>query len=58
MAKPLNHDLRIRLVAAVEGGMSCRAAARHFGVGGSTVHAVSKLSTHSLDQAFAGQLTR
>ena len=37
MAKPLDRDLRIRLVAAVEGGMSCRAAARHFGVGDSTV---------------------
>ena len=37
MTKPLDHDLRIRLVAAVEGGMSCRAAARHFRVGDSTV---------------------
>ena len=32
MAKPLDKDLRIRIVAAIEGGMSRRAAARHFGV--------------------------
>lgn len=32
MAKPLDHDLRVRIVAAIEGGMSRRAAARHFGV--------------------------
>lgn len=37
MTKPLDRDLRVRLVAAVEGGMSCRAAARHFGVGDSIV---------------------
>lgn len=37
MTKPLNRDLRIRLVAAVEGGMSCRAAARRFRVGDATV---------------------
>ena len=37
MAKPLDHDLRIRLVAAVESGMSCRAAARRFDVGDATV---------------------
>jgi len=37
MAKPLDYDLRIRLVAAVEGGMSCRAAARQFRVGDATV---------------------
>lgn len=32
MSKPLDRDLRVRLVAAVEGGMSCRATARHFRV--------------------------
>lgn len=37
MAKPLDYDLRIRLVAAVEDGMSCRAAARLFRVGDATV---------------------
>jgi transposase len=37
MAKPLDRDLRIRLVGAVEGGMSCRAAARQFRVGDATV---------------------
>jgi transposase len=37
MAKPLDHDLRIRIIAAVIGGMSCRAAARHFSVSPSAV---------------------
>ena len=37
MTKPLDHDLRIRLVAGVEGGMSCRATARHFQVSESAV---------------------
>lgn len=37
MSKPLDHDLRIRLVGAVEGGMSCRATARHFRVSESAV---------------------
>jgi transposase len=32
MAKPLSEDLRIRVVRAVEGGMSCRAAAERFGI--------------------------
>lgn len=32
MAKPLSNDIRSRLVAAVEGGMSCRAAAERYDV--------------------------
>jgi transposase len=32
MAKPLSHDLRIRVIRAVEGGMSRRGAAERFGV--------------------------
>jgi transposase len=32
MARPLSEDLRTRLIAAVEGGMSRRAAAERFGV--------------------------
>lgn len=32
MAKPLDTDLRTRIVAAVEAGQSCRAAAARFGV--------------------------
>src|SRR5882724_6135029 len=32
MAKPLSEDLRVRIVAAVNGGMSRRAAAERFGV--------------------------
>ena len=37
MGKPYSQDLRDRVVAAVEtGGMSCRGAARRFGVGESS----------------------
>ena len=36
MAQPLSMDLRSRLLAAVDGGMSCRAAAIRFGVAAST----------------------
>lgn len=32
MARPLSRDLRERIVAAVEGGLSCRAAAARFAV--------------------------
>ena len=32
MAKPLSEDLRIRVIRAVEGGMSRRAAADRFGI--------------------------
>ena len=32
MAKPLSEDLRVRIIAAVEGGLSRRAAADRFGV--------------------------
>jgi transposase len=32
MAQPLSEDLRRRVIAAVAAGMSCRAAARRFGV--------------------------
>jgi transposase len=32
MAKPLSDDLRSRVIASVDGGMSCRAAAERFGV--------------------------
>jgi len=32
MARTLSQDLRDRVVAAIDGGMSCRAAASHFGV--------------------------
>ncbi|GFM29415.1 transposase [Novosphingobium sp. PY1] len=36
MGQPLSMDLRSRLLAAVDGGMSCRAAAERFGVAPST----------------------
>lgn len=37
MGKPLSMDLRSRALAAVDEGLSCRAAARRFGVSASTV---------------------
>jgi transposase len=37
MARPLSNDLRERVVAAVRGGESCRAAAARFGVAVSSV---------------------
>ena len=36
MAKPYSMDLRERVVAAVEGGMSCHGAAKRFGVAASS----------------------
>jgi transposase len=36
MGKPLSMDLRARTLAAIDGGMSCRAAAERFGVAPST----------------------
>jgi len=36
MAKPLSEDLRVRIVQAVDGGMSRRAAAERFGVSASS----------------------
>ena len=37
MGKPLSMDLRSRALAAVDEGMSCRAAARRFGIAAATV---------------------
>jgi transposase len=37
MAAPLSLDIRKRIVAAVDGGSSCRAAAERFAVSDSTV---------------------
>jgi transposase len=36
MGKPLSLDLRKRVVAAIEGGLSCNQAAKQFGIGIST----------------------
>jgi transposase len=36
MARSLSEDLRLRVIAAVEGGASCRAAAARYGVGASS----------------------
>lgn len=37
MTAPLSNDLRVRVVAAIEGGESCRAVAARFGVAVSSV---------------------
>lgn len=37
MARPLSNDLRERVVAAFEGGESCRSVADRFGIGESSV---------------------
>ena len=43
MTRPLSDDLRKRVVAAVDGGLSCRAAARRFEVAASTaIHWVAR----------------
>ena len=36
MGRTLSQDLRDRVIAAIEGGMSCRAAAMHFGLSASS----------------------
>jgi transposase len=36
MTKPLSNDIRVRLVSAVDGGMTRRSAAQRFGVAAST----------------------
>ena len=36
MTRPLSNDLRQRVIAAVDGGMTCRSAADRFGVAAST----------------------
>ena len=36
MARTLSQDLRDRVVAVIDGGMSCRVAAAHFGVSASS----------------------
>ena len=36
MAKSLSFDLRSRVLSAIEGGLSCRQAAAHFGVSASS----------------------
>ena len=36
MARALSQDLRDRVVSAIEGGLSCRAAAARFGIGVAT----------------------
>jgi transposase len=43
MAKPLDEDLRVRVVGAVKGGMSRRAAAARFGVSVSSAIRWTKL---------------
>ena len=43
MPAPYSEDLRVRVVAAIKAGMSCRRAAALFGLGASTVIAWMKM---------------
>ena len=47
MSKALSLDLRVRVLKAVAGGISCRQAADHFGVS-----AASAIRWHSLERSF------
>jgi len=48
MAKALSVDLRQRVIAAIDGGLSCRQAAEHFGVSAIRWHGrLKKLATSS-----------
>jgi transposase len=56
MAKPLSEDLRIRVVRAVEGGMSRRAAAERFGISAaSAVRFVKEWRESGATKAQAGR---
>ena len=49
MGQPLSMDLRVRLLAAIDSGLSCRAAAARFGVAPSTAirwHSQRRLMGH------------
>ena len=48
MAKALSVDLRQRVIAAIDGGLSCRQAAEHFGVS-----AASAIRWHSRSKKLA-----
>ena len=61
MARPLSNDLRDRLVSAVDGGLSRRSAAKHFGVAPSTAikwvdrwHRTGDVGPRRVDHLHAG----
>jgi transposase len=59
MGQPLSMDLRIRLMAAIDEGMSCRAAAARFGVAPSTairLHAQRREVGHIKPKAQGGDM--
>jgi len=53
MARTLSQDLRDRVVAAIDGGLSCRAAAARFGVSVSSAIRWRRLALEH-DQAVTG----
>ena len=57
MGKSSSSDLRVRIVGEIEGGRSCRAAARRFGVAASTAVRLAqrKARTGSLEPARQGR---
>jgi transposase len=59
MGQPLSMDLRARLIAAIDDGMSCRAAAARFGVAPSTAirwHAQRRDVGHFKPKAQGGDM--
>jgi transposase len=59
MGQPLSMDLRRRLIAAIDDGMSCRAAATRFGVAPSTAirwHAQRRDAGHFKPKAQGGDM--
>lgn len=59
MGQPLSMDLRARLIAAIDDGMSCRAAATRFGVAPSTAirwHAQRREVGHFEPKAQGGDM--
>ena len=59
MGQPLSMDLRVRLMAAVYDGISCRAAAARFGVAPSTAirwHAQRRDTGHFAPKAQGGDM--
>src|SRR5215469_12989637 len=55
MARAYSGDLRVRVIGAVEGGLSARAAARRLGVGESTADRLGW--SVAADREFRGQIT-
>jgi transposase len=56
MGHGYSSDLRVRIIGAIEGGTSCRAAARQFGVRPSTSMGPSRVWGRPIEWGLAGQM--